>query len=235
MIQLRAILIAFLMAVFTLPAYANTAQKTEPVIYIAKDERPSRVISYLLGLFGRELITSDLPSTPVSGRFKVSSVEDVMGYFTAAYQMNWFQNGSSVYLYRARDWKTRKIYVGDFPPLTDWEDLLKNSGLHYPQFSVVYNEKHDELIASGPLSYLKLVESAFGRERPEPGQDEPDLMVFTLKHASVEDREINLRDRTFVSKGALGVTDTMQMKATNMDITPKHPRLISNGCAPFRE
>ncbi|RZO93763.1 MAG: EscC/YscC/HrcC family type III secretion system outer membrane ring protein [Limnobacter sp.] len=205
MIQLRAILIAFLMAVSTLPAYANTAQKTEPVIYIAKDERPSRVISYLLGLFGRELITSDLPSTPVSGRFKVSSVEDVMGYFTAAYQMNWFQNGSSVYLYRARDWKTRKIYVGDFPPLTDWEDLLKNSGLHYPQFSVVYNEKHDELIASGPLAYLKLLESAFGRERPEPGQDEPDLMVFTLKHASVEDREINLRDRTFVSKGALTV------------------------------
>ena len=205
MIQLRAILIAFLMAVFTLPAYANTAQKTEPVIYIAKDERPSRVISYLLGLFGRELITSDLPSTPVSGRFKVSSVEDVMGYFTAAYQMNWFQNGSSVYLYRARDWKTRKIYVGDFPPLTDWEDLLKNSGLHYPQFSVVYNEKHDELIASGPLAYLKLLESAFGRERPEPGQDEHDLMVFTLKHASVEDREINLRDRTFVSKGALTV------------------------------
>lgn len=37
MIQLRAILIAFLMAVFTLPAYANTAQKTEPVIYIAKE------------------------------------------------------------------------------------------------------------------------------------------------------------------------------------------------------
>ncbi|WP_305016781.1 hypothetical protein [Mycobacterium tuberculosis] len=100
---------------------------------------------------------------------------------------------------------TVKIYVGDFPPLTDWEDLLKNSGLHYPQFSVVYDEKHDELIASGPLAYLKLLESAFGRERPEPGQDEPDLMVFTLKHASVEDREINLRDRTFVSKGALTV------------------------------
>lgn len=184
---------------------ANTTSKTEPILYIATDERPSRVISHLLGLFGKDLVSSDLPNTPVSGRFKVGSVEDVMNYFTGAYQMNWFQNGSSVYLYRAKDWKTRKIYVGEFPPLTEWEELLKNAGLYYKQFNVVYSEKHNELIASGPTAYLRLLESAFGRERPEPGLGDPELMVFNLMHASVEDREINLRDKTFVSKGALTV------------------------------
>lgn len=184
---------------------ANTTPKTEPILYIATDERPARVISHLLGLFGKDLVSSDLPNTPVSGRFKVGSVEDVMNYFTGAYQMNWFQNGSSVYLYRAKDWKTRKIYVGEFPPLTEWEELLKNAGLYYKQFNVVYSEKHNELIASGPTAYLRLLESAFGRERPEPGLGDPELMVFNLKHASVEDREINLRDKTFVSKGALTV------------------------------
>lgn len=184
---------------------ANSTPKTEPVLYIATDERPSRVISHLLGLFGKDLVSSDLPNTPVSGRFRVSSVDDVMKYFTGAYQMNWFQNGSSVYLYRAKDWKTRKIYVGEFPPLTEWEEMLKNAGLYYKQFNVMYSEKHHELIASGPSSYLRLLESAFGRERPEPGMGEPELMVFNLKHASVEDREINLRDKTFITKGALTV------------------------------
>ena len=184
---------------------ANSTPKAEPILYIATDERPSRVISYLLGLFGKDLVSSDLPNTPVSGRFKVGSVDDVMNYFAGAYQMNWFQNGSSVYLYRAKDWKTRKIHVGEFPALTEWEELLKNSGLYYKQFNVVYSEKHHELIASGPTSYLRLLESAFGRERPEPGLGDPELMVFNLMHASVEDREINLRDKTFVSKGALTV------------------------------
>lgn len=184
---------------------ANTASKAEPFLYIATDERPSRVISHLLGLFGKDVVSSNLPTTPVSGRFKVSSVEDVMNYFTGAYQINWFQNGSSVYVYRANDWKTRKIYVGEFPPLTEWEEMLKSAGLYYKQFNVLYSEKHQELIASGPSTYLHLLESAFGRDRPDPGLGEPELMVFKLKHASVEDREINLRDRTFVTKGALTV------------------------------
>lgn len=187
------------------PLLANESVKKEPIIYIATDERPQRLISHLLGLFGMDLASRDLPSTPVSGKFKVSSVEEVMAYFTGAYQVNWFKNGSTVYIYKPRDWKSQKIHVGDFPPLTDWEDLLRNAGLYYKEFSVMYSDKHNELIASGPVAYLKLLESAFGRSRPDPSETEPELMVFQLKYASVEDREINLRDRTFVSKGALTV------------------------------
>ncbi len=196
---------SLILATLQPPVMAAEADKKEPIIYIASEERPQRLISHLLGLFGMDLASRDLPTTPVSGKFKVSSVEEVMAYFTGAYQINWFRNGSTVYIYKPRDWKSQKIHVGDFPPLTDWEEMLRNAGLYYKEFNVMYSDKHNELVASGPVAYLKLLESAFGRSRPDPSATEPELMVFQLKYASVEDREINLRDRTFISKGALTV------------------------------
>ena len=164
---------SLILATLQSPVLAAEADKKEPIIYIASEERPQRLISHLLGLFGMDLASRDLPTTPVSGKFKVSSVEEVMAYFTGAYQINWFRNGSTVYIYKPRDWKSQKIHVGDFPPLTDWEEMLRNAGLYYKEFNVMYSDKHNELVASGPVAYLKLLESAFGRSRPDPSATEP--------------------------------------------------------------
>ena len=191
-----------------LHAQAAPGDKAETKVYLAQDESAKRVIENMLAMFGKKLVADGISTRPVSGRFEVKSVEDVMSYFESAYQINWFQNGNMIYAYRSSDWKTKRIYVGGDKSNDDWKDLLTSAGLFYKEFSFVFNSEKKELVVSGPKNYLTLVENAFGQTPPDPSEIEKhgiQLMVFRLKHASVEDRQINLRGVPVTTPGALSV------------------------------
>jgi type III secretion protein C len=194
--------------ILQLQAYAAAADKTETKVYIAQDESAKRVMENMLSMFGRKLVGDNISTRPVSGRFEVRTVEDVMAYFESAYQINWFQNGINVYAYRSNDWKTKRIYVGGEKSNDDWKELLTSAGLYYKEFSFVFNSQNKELIVSGPKSYINLVENSFGQTPPDPSEIEKhgiQLMVFKLKHASVEDRETTIRGTKVTTPGALSV------------------------------
>jgi type III secretion protein C len=159
-------------------------------------------------MFGRKLVTDGFSSSPVSGRFEAKSVEEVMAHFQSAYQINWFQNGINVYVYNAGDWGTRRFFVGADRSNEDWKELMNGAGLAYKEFNFVFNSGTQELVVSGPRDYLKLVESAFKQDRPDPSELEKhgvQLMVFPLKYASVEDRETKLREAVVKTPGVLSV------------------------------
>jgi type III secretion protein C len=154
------------------------------------------------------LVADSIPSSPVSGRFEVKTVDDVMAYFESAYQINWFQNGLNVYTYRSGNWRTKRIYVGGDRSNDDWKELLTSAGLYYKEFPFVFHMDSKELIVSGPASYLSLIEDSFQQDRPDPSEiakHGTQLMVFPLKHASVEDRQTNLRGTMVTTPGALSV------------------------------
>lgn len=187
---------------------AAESKNNETMVYIAHDESARLVIQNMLAMFGRKLSGQDIPSQPVSGKFEVKTIADVMAYFKNAYHINWFENGVVVYTYQSGDWKTRHIYVGGDRSNEDWKDLLTSAGLFYKDFSFVFNPDTKELIVSGPTAYLRLVENAFKQNRPDPSEIEKNgvqLMVFRLEHASVEDRLIHLRDTQVTTPGVLTV------------------------------
>lgn len=191
----------------TAQAQSNT-NKVDIKIYLARDESARKVMESLLAMFGKKLVTDSLPNRPVSGRFEVRSVEDVMAYFQSAYQINYFASGNRIYVYGSDDWKTQRIYVGNEKTNEDWKEMLTSAGLHYKEFPFVSSREDRELIVSGPRAYIRLLESAFSKESPSPSEIEKhgvQLMVFPLKHASVEDRVTNLRGTSVVTPGALTV------------------------------
>ncbi|WP_305563624.1 type III secretion system outer membrane ring subunit SctC [Limnobacter sp.] len=183
---------------------------TQNIVYIAKDENPRAVLTQLLGAFGREVNGNSLPSRPVTGKFTVSSVKDIMTYFERSFKINWFEYGTVVYVYNPGDWRVSRVYVGEYPENTDWEELVKQAGLHYEKFSVIFSVQDKELIVSGPKAYRDLVSSVFGRSKPpvQAAVDKPKemtLMVFPLKNAPLADRVITLRNERISVNGALTV------------------------------
>lgn len=181
-------------------------------VYLARDESPATVLSHLLGLYGRELVAPGLSSHPVSGRFEVRSIRDVMSYFERAYNISWYELGSTIYVYRPRDWSSERFYVGEYDPSVDWKELLSKAGLYQEKFNVFYSAPNKELLVSGPREYIRTVKSTFSAEKPvekkkeeEKPEVEPIFMVYPLKYASVEDRTVKLRDSEYTTPGALTV------------------------------
>jgi type III secretion protein C len=216
---LKKLLIAIVLAsAFTNNvSYAQSAN--DPQIYIARAESPSEVMSYLLGLYGRELKGSSFSSQPVSGKFVVKSVADVMAYFERSYKIGWFEYGSTVYVYRPEDWSSRSIYVGDYSASTNWDEIISNAGLSNKKFNVFYSSQTKELKVSGPREYIRIVRSLFEVNRPpeekkpepKPEEKDPEFMIFQLKYASVDDRVITFRDgkQKYTTPGVLSILKTL--------------------------
>lgn len=190
-------------------APAATQTQAELKVYLAQDESARRVMESLVSMFGHRVISDSLPNRPVSGRFEVRTIEDVMAYFKGAYELNYFINGINVHVYRSSDWSTKRVYVGGSDRSNDdWRELLTSSGLYYKEFPFVINRDKKELVVSGPKTYIQLVETTFGETPPDPSEAEKHgikLMVFPLKYASVDDRTTNVRDSKVVTPGALSV------------------------------
>lgn len=190
-------------------AQVSTANKPELKIYLAQDENAGKVMESLVSMFGYRVLSNSLPSRPVSGRFEVRSIEDIMSYFKGAYELNYFTNGINVHVYKSSDWRTKRIYVGGSDRSNDdWRELLTSSGLYYKDFPFVINRDKKELIVSGPRAYIELVETTFGESLPDPSEAEKHgikLMVFPLKYASVDDRTTDVRNTKVVTPGALTV------------------------------
>ena len=190
-------------------AASGTPGKAELKVYLAQDESARRVMESLVSMFGYRVLSDSLPTRPVSGRFEVRSIEDVMSYFKGAYELNYFVNGINVHVYKSSDWRTKRIYVGGSDRSNDdWRELLTSSGLYYTDFPFVINRDKKELVVSGPKAYIQLVETTFGEKLPDPSEAEKHgikLMVFPLKYASVDDRTTDVRNTKVVTPGALSV------------------------------
>jgi len=215
----RFIKLIFTVLLLTGSVTVHAQNAAQNIVYIAKDENPRAVLTQLLGAFGREVNASGLPSRPITGKFTVSSVKDVMTYFERSFKVNWFEYGTVVYVYNPGDWRVTRVYVGEYPENTDWEELVKQAGLNYEKFSVIFSVQDKELIVSGPKAYRDLVSSVFGRTKPpvQASNDKPKemtLMVFPLKNAPLSDRVITLRNERISVNGALTVLrELLGMKA----------------------
>lgn len=189
-------------------AQQSAPASSERRVYIASEENVRRALEKMLAIFGRKLSGEGLPDALVNGKFEFRSVDEVMAYFKSSYQINWFQNGTTVYIYRSSDWRTTKVYVGGDRSNDDWKEYITAAGLYYKDFPFVFQPDTRELVISGPSSYLKLVQSSFSVPRPDPSELEKhgvSLMSFPLKYASVEDRQTTLRNSLITTPGALTV------------------------------
>lgn len=206
--RVSVILFGFCLLSYGACAQAQASPKGDVRVYIAQDESARRALDGMLAMYGRKLVGDSIPNRNITGKFEVRNVEEVMDYFKSAFQINWYQNGTNVYVYQSRDWRTVKIHVGGARSNEEWKEYVTAAGLYYKEFPFVFQPDSKELVVSGPRSYISLVENAFSLPRPDPSEIEKHgvaLMVYPLKHASVEDRQTALRGTVVTTPGALTV------------------------------
>lgn len=212
------------------------AVKASARVYIAQEESSRRALENMLDMLGYKLNASGLSNQPISGKFEFGTVEEVMAYFKSSFRINWFQNGTQVFVYRSDDWQTQKVYVGGGQRSNDdWKDLLTSAGLYYKEFPFAMNAENKELIVSGPRSYLKLVRETFEQTPPDPSEIEKhgiELMVYPLHYASVEDRQTTLRGTTLTTPGVLTVLlNLLGLPNQRMTASPENKKagMITDG------
>jgi type III secretion protein C len=199
---LRAFVLACTVLCAALPVHADTPPWPDsPFSYISKDQPLDRVLAGFAKSFSLELkLETALPENlaPLSGRSAAVTPSEFLNQLGAAYGLTWYYHAGALHISRTSERVTRLV------PLKGMSaGALKRTfaemGIVDGRFGWGEVEERSSVMVSGPRSYVERIERAMsGFAEP---QAEQQIMVFRLKHASVEDRTISYRDKQLVTPG----------------------------------
>ncbi|MCQ8895542.1 type III secretion system outer membrane ring subunit SctC [Limnobacter humi] len=187
---------------------ADASGDKTPFLYVARQEMPDDVIRSIASSFGYRVSGSTGYRDPISSRISGRGLTEALQDLSRAYRFDWYISAGVLYIYKSSDWTTESIPV--VKPSAGWDEQLKSADLSIEKFKVIEQPGGQAVLVTAPRSYIHLFRQAF-QANPEDlsrfgGRNESlDLMVFKLKHASVDDREFNFRDQKVVTPGVLSV------------------------------
>ena len=151
--------------------------------------------------FGATLNVSAPPRGVVNGRIQGATPEEFLDRLALTYQFNWFFYNNQLHIAPISDRITERIRVGDMTT-SDVKQALLGVGLFEPKFGWGELQDDSAVLVAGPREYVRLVKSAVTAET-NVANDE--TMIFRLRHAFLEDREINFRDKSVKVPGMLTI------------------------------
>lgn len=198
-----ALLSRLLLAVALLLAPAAQAQASPnwplaPYSYYAENESLQDVLQNFAGSFSLALQLSPGVDGQVNGRFTTDSPTEFMNRLGGVYGFNWFVYAGNLFVSRSSEMSTQAINaMGN--SISALREALQQLGVFDERFG--WGELPDQGIAlvTGPPAYVKLVEKTINALPLGAGAQE--VVVFRLKHASVNDRTIRYRDQEVVTPG----------------------------------
>lgn len=188
----------------------------------AADQPLGDVLSRFVSTVGLELKLSD----PALGRRKVAllgkagSPADFLDRLADAQGLNWFVYQGVLHV------STRSSAVSSRIPLhaqspSDAREALIGIGLFEARFGWgEFDGDPPSVLVSGPADYVRLVQQALVPLGDTAGHRErPQMMVFRLNHASANDREMRMRDRTLKMPGLVSTLNQMLQVGRSLNAT----------------
>jgi type III secretion protein C len=151
--------------------------------------------------FGATLNMSAPPRGVVNGRIQGATPEEFLDRLALTYQFNWFFYNNQLHIAPISDRVTERIRVGDMTT-SDVKQALLGVGLFEPKFGWGELQDDSAVLVAGPREYVRLVKSAVTAETSGVNDE---TMIFRLRHAFLEDREINFRDKSVKVPGMLTI------------------------------
>ncbi len=152
--------------------------------------------------FGATLTMSATPRGTVNGRIHGATPEEFLDRLALTYQFSWFFYNNQLYIAPISDRITERIRIGDMTA-SDVKQALLGVGLFEPKFGWGELQDDSAVLVAGPRDYVKLVKDAVTAEVGGGANDE--TMIFRLRHAFLEDRQINFRDKSVKVPGMLTI------------------------------
>ncbi|WP_171014001.1 type III secretion system outer membrane ring subunit SctC [Chitinivorax sp. B] len=190
--------------------------------YQAAGESLEKVMGNVAGTYGLALhIAPSVAKVPARGRWQSENGKDFLDRLAAQYRLTWFVYGGKLYIGNGTDQRTTTLSVG-IDTVSSIKEALTGLGLLDSRFGWGEVQEEGAVILSGPKEYVQLVREAVDGLRQERNQG--DAMVFRLRHASVEDRDLTFRDQHIVVPGVASILRSI-LGDHARESKPGNPRL----------
>lgn len=224
----RSVLASVLSLSLAGTAFAVPNWPSVPYSYYASQEDLASLLREFAGGFSLALQLGPNVQGVVNGKFNTNSPTEFLNRLGGVYGFNWFVYAGTLFVSRSNDMKTRSINsLGT--SIAAIREALKQLGVLDLRFG--WGELPDQGIAlvSGPPAYVDLVERTVAAL--PIGTAGQEVVVFKLKHATVNDRTISYRDQTMVTPGLA----TVLRNLITGDVGGTTDATLSTMAAPLRE
>jgi type III secretion protein C len=199
---LQTFVLACAVFVTAFPSHAEPPPWPESSFsYIAKEQQLEKVLAGFAKTFALELrLETALPEglAALSGRSAAATPTEFLNQLSAAYGLTWYYHTGTIYISRTSERTTRMVPTKGMSGAA-LKRAFTQTGIIEPRFGWAEVDERSAILLSGPPSYVERIEKAIGTFPDAVGDQQ--IMVFRLKHASVEDRTIQYRDKELVIPG----------------------------------
>ncbi|RJF92166.1 type III secretion system outer membrane ring subunit SctC [Noviherbaspirillum saxi] len=166
----------------------------------------SRLLAEFAQSHGAELKLSARVSGTVNGRLQGATVLEFLERLTSMQRLQWFFYNNTLYVSPVSDAVFERIALTE-NTVSDAKAALVGLGLFEPKFG--WGELPEERVVaiSGPSEYLRLVKQVI--QSGSGAKEDPEAMVFRLRYAAVEDRQVTIRDKVTVTPGVATLLKNM--------------------------
>lgn len=169
-----------------------------PYSYYADNAPMAQVLRDFAGSFSLSLELSPLVEGQVSGRFNASTPTEFLDRLASVYGLTWFTHAGTLFVARTTEMSTRSITAGG-SSIATVRQALSSLGVLDTRFGWGELPEQGVALVSGPPAYVSLIERTMAALPLTAGGQQ--VAVFRLKHASVDDRIIQYRDRQITTPG----------------------------------
>ena len=166
-----------------------------------KNTSVSDVLSDFSSSFNINLVVSGKISGECHGWKRAETVITFLDDISSEYQLQWFYYKNKLYISSNNDHRTLRIEAA-----TGFKNALKGLGLFQEKFGWGELEDRGVVIVSGPSQYVNFINRLSEKEKELQEQAaNSDIYVFPLKHASVADRTLKIRNEDVVIPGVASI------------------------------
>jgi type III secretion protein C len=139
----------------------------------------------------------------VNGRFNARNPTEFMDRIAGVYGLNWYVHSGVLEISRTQDNLVKAVAVPSLGGNSSVRQVLIDLQVFEPRFGWSEMPEQGFAMVSGPKTYVEMIERTIAALPKAPGGQQ--VVMFRLRHASVDDRSIMYRDREITVPGVATV------------------------------
>jgi len=169
-----------------------------PYAYFANDTPVAKMLAEFCANFGMQLQIDPSVTIRLSGRLGAPTASEFLNMVTASAGLDWFYYAGAVHVTRVaeRDTQVHAIARETIPGL---KNALLDLKILDDRFGWAALADQGMVVVSGPPAYLELIAKTLRTVQAAPNGQQ--MVVWKLKYANVEDRQVTIRDKTTIVPG----------------------------------
>ena len=171
----------------------------------------TEVLSDFSESFSVMVVFSERISGVCNGWKRADDIVAFLNHISIEYQLQWFYYKNRLYISTSSDYKTKRIEAA-----SGFRNALVGLGLFQEKFGWGEIEDEGVVIISGPTQYVDFIANISEQEKQikkrekrkkekEKEGKKANIFTFPLKHASISDRTVTVRDEQVVIPGVANI------------------------------